>query len=56
MAYEYFKRIKKKDNNVEQRYPFKIDSRKIIIMKEGFLGKILSMIMKNRIESACVGK
>jgi hypothetical protein len=55
MAYEYFKRIKKKDNNVEQRYPLKLIQENNHY-EEGFFGENTFYDMKNRIESAMCGQ
>ncbi|MEI6608557.1 MAG: DUF3800 domain-containing protein [Deltaproteobacteria bacterium] len=54
MAYEYFKRIKGKEDNVERRYPLKLiqDHNHY---EEGFFGASTLKNMKNAIESAVCG-
>lgn len=54
MAYEYFKRLKGKKNNVERRYPLKLiqDHNHY---EEGFFGAMTLQKMKNAIEAAVCG-
>jgi hypothetical protein len=55
MAYEYFKRIKNKDNDSERRYPLKLIQENSHY-EEGFFGEDTLKDMKNRIESAICGQ